>query len=68
MLVFLLPNRGQTFAGKLPNTPEMLARGFVIFLDMSIRIACIAGARETRISRISAHVKTEFRINTPKRG
>jgi hypothetical protein len=31
MLVFLLPKRGQTFAGELPNTPGMFAWGFAIF-------------------------------------
>jgi hypothetical protein len=31
MFVFLLPKRGQTFAGMLPNTPGMFAWGFAIF-------------------------------------
>jgi len=66
MFVFVLPEGGQMFAGKLPNTPGMFAWGFAIFLDKLIRIARLKGARETRISRISARVKTEFRINTPK--
>jgi len=31
MFVFLLPKRGRTFAGELPNTPGMFAWGFAIF-------------------------------------
>jgi len=31
MFVFLLPEGGQMFARKLPNTPGMFAWGFAIF-------------------------------------
>ena len=31
MIVFLLPDAPQMFAGKLPNAPGMFAWGFAIF-------------------------------------